>query len=279
LIGGHGTAADAPASTLPLQFDTPHTPVPDTPRTSATRRTTVLPRRTPNGGASSFDLHPRFQRVKTLGEGAMGRVELVRDNDIRRTVAVKHLLDGTDTVAALSRFADEVRVIGQLEHPGIVPVYDVDKGEDGQLYLVMKHLQGDAMEQVIDRLRAGDSPYTERFSLETRVRIFLGVLDAVRLRARARCASSRPQALDALPSTERNSARDAMALVVASCRRLRSRKIHDAPAASARSRRSARLHPPVPERACRQIGCPLRPERASRASGTAPGPWHRFSRR
>ena len=179
LIGGHGAAAAAPSSTLPIQLEQPVATAPDTPRASATRRTTVLPRRAPDGGPASFDMHPRFQRVKTLGEGAMGKVELVRDNDIRRTVAVKHLLGGTDSAAALARFADEVRVVGQLEHPGIVPIYDVDKGEDGQLYLVMKHLHGDTMEQVIERLRAGDSAYVARFSLETRVRIFLGVLDAV----------------------------------------------------------------------------------------------------
>ena len=44
----------------------------------------------------------------------------------------------------------------------------------------MKHLQGETMEQVIERLRSGDAAYAERFTLETRVRIFLGVLEAMR---------------------------------------------------------------------------------------------------
>jgi serine/threonine-protein kinase len=111
----------------------------------------------------------------------MGEVELARDNDIRRTVAVKRIL-GRDasSAAALLRFADEVRVVGQLEHPGIVPIYDVGRDVNGEVYLVMKHLHGETMEDIIDKLRVGDREYRDRFSPEYRVHLFFGVLDAVR---------------------------------------------------------------------------------------------------
>ncbi len=110
----------------------------------------------------------------------MGEVELARDNDIRRTVAVKRLNSDATSEAALLRFADEIRVVGQLEHPGIVPIYDVGRDDAGQVYLVMKHLHGETMEDVIAKLHAGDLAYRARFSLEYRVHLFLGVLDAVR---------------------------------------------------------------------------------------------------
>ena len=145
-------------------------------------RSTVLPRR--NSGAPSPELEagarPRFDRVRLLGEGGMGEVELARDNDIRRTVAVKRLKSDVASSEALLRFADEIRVVGQLEHPGIVPIYDVGRDDTGQVYLVMKHLHGETMEDVIGKLRAGDAEYRARFSLESRVHLFLGVLDAVR---------------------------------------------------------------------------------------------------
>jgi serine/threonine-protein kinase len=150
--------------------------------TSSGGRTTVLPRR--KKAADQLKLvaeqRARFDRVRTLGEGAMGQVELARDNDIRRTVAVKRMHEGNASAAALLRFADEVRVVGQLEHPSIVPIYDVGRDDDGQVYLVMKHLEGETMEDVIERLRAGDPEYVERFSIEHRVHLFLGVLDAIR---------------------------------------------------------------------------------------------------
>ncbi|HVY32634.1 MAG TPA: serine/threonine-protein kinase [Polyangiaceae bacterium] len=145
-------------------------------------RTTVLPRRKRAEDAAKLvtEQRPRFDRVRTLGEGAMGQVDLARDNDIRRTVAVKRMHGDNATAAALLRFADEVRVVGQLEHPSIVPIYDVGRDEDGQVYLVMKHLEGETMESIIERLRARDSDYVARFSVEHRVHLFLSVLDAIR---------------------------------------------------------------------------------------------------
>jgi serine/threonine protein kinase len=143
-------------------------------------RTTVLPRRATGEGAFAREVEPRFQHVRMLGAGAMGEVELVRDNDIQRTVAVKQIRSGLVSEEALLRFADEVRVVGRLEHPGIVPVYDVGRGEDGQVYQVMKHLEGETMDAIIGRLKAGDPACVDRFTPEYRARIFLGVLEAMR---------------------------------------------------------------------------------------------------
>ena len=153
---------------------------PGRPTASVAARTTVLPRRKKSASAILPEERPRFDRVRLLGQGAMGAVELARDNDIRRTVAVKRVLPGTGSEAALLRFADEVRIVGQLEHPGIVPVYDVGQDPGGDIYLVMKHLQGETMEAVIDRLEGRDPEYVARFTLDQRVHIFLGVLDAIR---------------------------------------------------------------------------------------------------
>jgi len=149
------------------------------PNVTAAARSTVLPRRKTTSTATP-EQRPRFDRVRLLGEGGMGQVELARDNDIRRTVALKRLHSEVQSEAALLRFADEVRIVGQLEHPSIVPVYDVGRDESGQVYLVMKHLNGETMEQIIDKLRAKDPAYTEKYTHEYRVHLFLGVLDALR---------------------------------------------------------------------------------------------------
>jgi serine/threonine-protein kinase len=152
--------------------------VPDEPA-SKVGRTTVLPRRAGNTGGLAVQREPRFHHVRMLGAGAMGQVDLVRDNDIQRTVAVKQMLCGPASEEALLRFADEVRITGRLEHPGIVPIYDVGRGEDGRFYQVMKHLEGETMEEIIGHLQAGDPAYLERFTPEYRACLFLGVLDAM----------------------------------------------------------------------------------------------------
>ena len=59
------------------------------------------------------------------GQGGVGEVELVQDHDIQRTVAVKRLRPDRTNVEAVARFVQEIRTVGQLEHPNIIPIHDV----------------------------------------------------------------------------------------------------------------------------------------------------------
>jgi serine/threonine-protein kinase len=92
---------------------------------------------------------------------------------------VKRLRPELRSSSALLRFAEEVRIIGQLEHPNITPVHDVGIDEQGQHYFVMKYIEGDTLEAIIERLRAGDEATLRRFTPEYRVELFMGVLNAV----------------------------------------------------------------------------------------------------
>ncbi len=179
--GGSLTAVDAVGETM-ISGKGPAVPATAVTTTISASRTTVLPRRrlAESGASIETEQRPRFETVGLLGRGGMGEVSLVKDHDIRRTVAVKRLSASHRHGEAVLRFADEVRAVGQLEHPGIVPVYDVGVDDDGQHYLVMKHVQGETLERVIERLRAGDPRYTERFTFEYRAHVFLEVLQAIR---------------------------------------------------------------------------------------------------
>lgn len=121
----------------------------------------------------------RFRHVKPLGEGGMGEVLLALDEDIQRRVAIKRMRAGTYDADAVLRFADEVRIIGQLEHPGIVPVHDVGMDDQGQLYLVMKYVEGETLERVIARLRSREPEALARYPVRTRVEIAAKMLEAL----------------------------------------------------------------------------------------------------
>lgn len=121
----------------------------------------------------------RYQLVRPLGEGAMGEVVLVRDSDIGRRVAVKRMKSDSRDEEAVLRFAQEVRTIGELEHPGIVPVHDVGIDDGGQHYLVMKYVEGETLEAVIAKLRQGDAAYQGRFPYVARLRIFSSLLQTI----------------------------------------------------------------------------------------------------
>jgi len=89
-----------------------------------------------------------------LGRGGIGRVLIAHDAHLGREVAVKELLHRSGGPAgsrspthpreslAASRFLREARLTGQLEHPNIVPVYELGTRADGTLYYTMKVVRG-----------------------------------------------------------------------------------------------------------------------------------------
>lgn len=121
----------------------------------------------------------RYAEVKKLGEGGMGEVALAMDEDIGRNVALKRLHPESLTSTGMARFVDEVHVVGQLEHPNIVPIHDVGIDEQGRYFFVMKYVEGETLEQIIDQLRAKNPDYLRRYTIEARVELFMGILHAL----------------------------------------------------------------------------------------------------
>jgi serine/threonine-protein kinase len=144
-------------------------------------RTTVLPHVDGDGTVVQLSLESRsrYQPTRLLGAGGMGEVVLVDDHDIQRKVALKRLLPQATDPALLARFVDEIRCVGRLEHPNIVPIHDVGVDELGRYFFVMKYVEGETLERIIERLAEGDPAYVARYSIEVRVQIFLGLLHAL----------------------------------------------------------------------------------------------------
>jgi serine/threonine protein kinase len=144
-------------------------------------RSTVLPRMELVGTVPTLVAQGkrRFELVRKLGEGGLGEVIGAEDNDIGRKVALKKLRTDVKSDATLARFVEEIRTVGRLEHPNIIPIHDVGVDEAGDYYFVMKYVDGETLESVIERLAAGDADYHRRYSIERRVQLFMGVLEAV----------------------------------------------------------------------------------------------------
>ena len=109
----------------------------------------------------------------------MGEVIKSVDNDIDRVVAIKRMRPEVRSPWALARFVEEIRTVGLLEHPNIVPIHDVGVDEEGQYFFVMKYVEGETLEHILERLRQGDRLYHAVYGYERRVEIFMGILDAV----------------------------------------------------------------------------------------------------
>lgn len=89
-----------------------------------------------------------YEQHEELARGGMGLVRRAHDRRIGREVALKELLD--DAPHLRRRFEREARVTGQLQHPGIVPVYEVGRWPDGSPFYTMKLLEGRPLDAVIN---------------------------------------------------------------------------------------------------------------------------------
>ena len=87
-------------------------------------------------------LPDRYQLVDILGEGGMGVVWRAHDSVLDRDVAIKILAPHLDGDELELRLAREARILAALEHPGIVPVYDVGSSTDGSTWYAMRLVRG-----------------------------------------------------------------------------------------------------------------------------------------
>jgi eukaryotic-like serine/threonine-protein kinase len=95
----------------------------------------------------------------------MGEIALVFDRQIGRDVALKQLRpEARRDELARARFAREARIQGQLEHPAVVPVYDMGGADDGSLYFTMKRVRGTALGDIFSALGSGEAAMAKRFS-------------------------------------------------------------------------------------------------------------------
>ena len=93
-----------------------------------------------------------YQIVSQLGAGGMGVVYQATDPRLKRTVAIKLLPpDLTKDETAKQRFLQEAIAASALDHPNICNIHEINETDDGQLYLVMAHYEGETLKERISK--------------------------------------------------------------------------------------------------------------------------------
>jgi serine/threonine-protein kinase len=127
-------------------------------------------------GVARRDFGERYEFKRVLGEGGQGIVVGARDKLLEREVAIKVLKKRADPahIAMLNR---EAIVGATLEHPNILPTYDLGKDEVDSPLLVMRETEGKSLEELLKKLYSeNDGLRRERWRL---LNIFTGVLHAI----------------------------------------------------------------------------------------------------
>jgi serine/threonine-protein kinase len=118
----------------------------------------------------------RYAERTVLGRGGMGEVFSCTDVQIGREVALKLVRPEPFGSAELeARFLREARVQGQLEHPSIVPVYELGRDEQGRPFFTMKRVRGETLEQVLGALRRGDPRAERAYTRQKLLGVFMQV--------------------------------------------------------------------------------------------------------
>lgn len=121
----------------------------------------------------------RYEAGPLLGVGGMGEVRLHVDRRIGRPIALKTLRAEQAGATGVARFLREARVQGQLEHPSIVPVYDLGTDAEGRPFFTMKRVRGETLADILERLARGDAAHQARFSRHKLLTAYVQVCHAV----------------------------------------------------------------------------------------------------
>jgi hypothetical protein len=102
----------------------------------------------PHSDALPADAPPRYRLDGEIARGGMGAVLKGRDVDLGRDIAVKVLLEThRGKTELVQRFVEEAQFGGQLQHPGVVPVYELGQFSDKRPYFTMKLVKGQTLAQ------------------------------------------------------------------------------------------------------------------------------------
>jgi eukaryotic-like serine/threonine-protein kinase len=92
----------------------------------------------------------RYLMLEMLGQGSEGRVVSVNDRLIGRTVALKTLLQSNADDQTKKRFLNEAQLTARLEHPSIVPVYDLGVMPDGSPFYTMRVVKHLSLKEIFE---------------------------------------------------------------------------------------------------------------------------------
>ena len=119
-----------------------------------------------------------YERGAMIARGGMGQVYEALQGGMDSEVAMK-VIRGSADEDSVTRFVNEARVTGWLEHPNIVPVHELGTDANGQPFYTMKYVKGVTLANIIQQLKSDKGSDTGDYSLAALLTIFQKVCDAI----------------------------------------------------------------------------------------------------
>ena len=124
--------------------------------------------------------YKKYSHFKEMAGGGNGVLVSCKDNNLGRTVALKKLRPGlSHSVRDRQRLLREARVTAQLQHPATVPVYEIGKDDEGQIYFAMKKIEGEDLFKILSRIARGDASTIQTYTLSRLLGILIQASNAL----------------------------------------------------------------------------------------------------
>jgi eukaryotic-like serine/threonine-protein kinase len=133
------------------------------------------------------DVNSNYELKNQLAEGSQGIIRNAFDKSLKRNIIVKSLKVDEDEEYARkdeALFVSEARIMAQLDHPSIIPLYGLHSGNESKLHLAMKHIHGKTLKQYLEDIidlyeREGIDDFDEERSIATRIGYLIKVCEAI----------------------------------------------------------------------------------------------------
>ncbi len=134
------------------------------------------------------DIHNNYELKEKFSEGSQGIIRTAFDKSLKRDVVVKSLKADEDEKHAQhdeNLFVSEARIMAQLDHPSIIPLYGLHSGNaESKLHLAMKHIHGKTLKKYLEDIvtlyeSEGIATFDEERSIATRIEYLIKVCEAM----------------------------------------------------------------------------------------------------
>ena len=120
------------------------------------------------------DSDKRYVEGSFIDRGGAKSISSFEDSFTAREVAMAKLLDTNDP-EKIDRFIKEARLTASLQHPNIMPLYDMGTDAQGDPFFTMKLIKGQSLDELVNALNKKET----QLSLQERVQIFIKICDAI----------------------------------------------------------------------------------------------------
>ena len=127
-----------------------------------------------------FKKNDKYEHLTLIGEGGMGVVTLSRDKNTLRKVAIKTLNEKLlNNHEAIIRFTEEAQITAQLEHPNIIPVYEMGMDSNNAPFYSMKYVKGTNLKEILSLIKDKNEIIIKKFHIIELLNIFIKICDAM----------------------------------------------------------------------------------------------------